>query len=72
MANNKDDLAKKLGNNIKIFRKKLKLTQLELSIQADIVEDYLQSIEVGRRKPSLDVLEKIAKALKIELYELFK
>jgi|MucameStandDraft_1065616.scaffolds.fasta_scaffold10442_6 transcriptional regulator with XRE-family HTH domain len=72
MANNKDDLAKKLGNNIKIFRKKLKLTQLELSIQADIAEDYLQSIEVGRRKPSLDVLEKIAKALKIELYELFK
>ena len=45
MANNKDDLAKKLGNNIKIFRKKLKLTQLELSIQADIAEDYLQSIE---------------------------
>ena len=72
MANNKDDLAKKLGNNIKIFRKKLKLTQLELSMQADIAEDYLQSIEVGRRKPSLDVLEKIAKALKIELYELFK
>ncbi len=72
MANNKDDLAKKLANNIKIFRKKLKLTQLELSIQADIAEDYLQSIEVGRRKPSLDVLEKIAKALKIELYELFK
>ncbi len=72
MANNKDDLAKKLGNNIKIFRKKLKLTQLELSIQAVIAEDYLQSIEVGRRKPSLDVLEKIAKALKIELYELFK
>ena len=72
MANYKDDLAKKLGNNIKIFRKKLKLTQLELSIQADIAEDYLQSIEVGRRKPSLDVLEKIAKALKIELYELFK
>ena len=72
MANNKDDSAKKLGNNIKIFRKKLKLTQLELSIQADIAEDYLQSIEVGRRKPSLDVLEKIAKALKIELYELFK
>lgn len=72
MANNKDDLAKKLGNNIKIFRKKLKLTQLELSIQADIAEDYLQSIEVGRRKPSLDVLEKIGKALKIELYELFK
>ena len=66
MANNKDDLAKKLGNNIKIFRKKLKLTQLELSIQADIAEDYLQSIEVGRRKPSLDVLEKIAKALKKE------
>jgi len=72
MTSKKDDLAEKLGKNIKTFRKKLKLTQLELSIQADIVEDYLQSIEVGRRKPSLNILEKIAKALRVELYELFK
>jgi len=43
-----------------------------LSIQVNITEDYLQSIEVGRRKPSLDVLEKLAKALKVEPYELLK
>ncbi len=72
MTSKKDNLAEKIGNNIKIFRKKLRLTQFELSIQADIAENYLQSIEVGRRKPSLDMLEKIAKALKVELYELLK
>ena len=72
MANKEDELAKKLGSNIKTYRKILNLTQFELSIQADIAEDYLQSLEVGRRKPSLDVLAKIADALKVELYELLK
>ena len=72
MANKEDELAKKLGSNIKKYRKTLNLTQFELSIQADIAEDYLQSLEVGRRKPSLDVLAKIADALKVELYELLK
>ena len=72
MANKEAELAKKLGSNIKKYRKILNLTQFELSIQADIAEDYLQSLEVGRRKPSLDVLAKIADALKVELYELLK
>ena len=72
MANKEDELAKKLGSNIKKYRKILNLTQFELSIQADIAEDYLQSLKVGRRKPSLDVLAKIADALKVELYELLK
>ena len=72
MANKEDELAKKLGSNIKKYRKILNLTQFELSIQADIAEDYLQSLELGRRKPSLDVLAKIADALKVELYELLK
>lgn len=72
MASNRSNLAKKIGSNIKVFRKKLKLTQFELSIQADIAEGYLQSIETGRRKPSLDILEKIAKALRVEPYELLK
>ena len=72
MANKEDELAKKLGSNIKKYRKILNLTQFELSIQADIAEDYLQSLEVGRRKPSLRVLAKIADALKVELYELLK
>ena len=72
MANKEDELANKLGSYIKKYRKILNLTQFELSIQADIAEDYLQSLEVGRRKPSLDVLAKIADALKVELYELLK
>jgi len=72
MASKKDKITEKLGANIRTLRKQLKLTQFELSIQVDIAEDYLQSIEVGRRKPSLDVLEKLANALKVEQYELLK
>lgn len=72
MATGVEKIREKLGNNIKKYRKGLKLTQFELSIQADIVEDFLQSIEVGRKMPSMETLGKIADALKVEPYELLK
>lgn len=72
MATGIEKIRENLGNNIKKHRKELKLTQFELSIQADIVEDFLQSIEVGRKMPSMETLGKIADALKVEPYELLK
>ena len=60
----------KIMKNIRKHRKELKLTQFELSIQADVTEDYIQFLETGKRKPSLDVLARIADALKVEPYEL--
>ncbi len=59
-----------LGGNIRKYRKEHKLTQFELSIQVDVTEDYIQAMEKGRRKPSLDVLARLADALKVEPYEL--
>ncbi len=72
MTSGLEKIKENLGNNIKKYRKELKLTQFELSIQADIVEDFLQSIEVGRKMPSMETLGKIADALKVEPYELLK
>ncbi len=72
MANSTIKTKENLKNNIKKYRKKLGLTQVELSIQADISTYYVSDLEIGRRNPSLDVLCKIADALKVEAFELLK
>ncbi len=72
MASNKRQVRENLKNNIKIYRKKLGLTQVELSVQADVSSYYISDIEIGRGNPSLDTLCKIANALKVEVYELLK
>lgn len=64
-------LPKTLGKKIKKRRKVQKLTQEELAEKANISLVYMGYIEQGRYAPSLEVLEKIAKALKISLSELF-
>ena len=56
--------------NIKNLRLKLGLTQDVLSEKAGISQDYLSLIELGKRKPSLVRLIKIAKALGVEPYKL--
>lgn len=67
MANLRDILA----NNLKENRKKCGLSQAKLSEKADISTQYIAMIEVSRKFPSPEVLERIAKALGIEAYELF-
>jgi SOS-response transcriptional repressor LexA len=52
-----------VGKNIKQYRKKAGLTQVELARKATISRSYLGDVENDRYKPSLDVLERIAKAL---------
>ncbi len=72
MTSTAKQIKEKLKNNIKAYRKKLGLTQAELAIQADISTYYLSDLEISRGNPSLDVLCKIADALKVEPYELLK
>jgi len=59
-----------LGNRIKRKRRLLNLTQEELAAKVGISPVYVGYIEQGRNTPSLEVLEKIAKALKIKTSEL--
>ena len=67
MANLRDILA----NNLKENRKKCGFSQAKLSEKAEISTQYVAMIEVSRKFPSPEVLERIAKALGIEAYELF-
>lgn len=61
-----------LGRRIKELRKMKGLSQEELSEKVDIDPKHLSRIEVGRGFPSLDTLEKIAKALNVEMKDFFE
>lgn len=59
-----------LGKNISRIRKLHKITAAELAKLAGIKQPYLTQIEKGKRSPSLDVLQRIAKALNTTVSEL--
>lgn len=45
---------------------------MKLSINCDSSAGYIGEIEIGRKFPSTEMIEKIAKVLKVEPYHLFK
>jgi len=60
----------RLGKAIIKLRKKNNLSQEQLALDCYIDRSYLSNIEKGRANPSFKVLYKIAKRLKIKLYQL--
>ena len=61
----------KLGLNIVFFRKRERMTQLDLAELADIDRSHISAIELGNVGISMDVIFKICDALKITPKELF-
>lgn len=59
-----------LGGRIASFRHQAGMTQEQLAEKADIAPSYLARIEVGARRPTLDVLGRLAAALEIQLHGL--
>ncbi len=64
-------LPKALGKRIQKLRRNTELTQEELAEKIGISRAYMGFIEQGRYSPSLEVLEKIAKVLRIRMSDLF-
>jgi len=60
------------GRRIRSLRNLKGWTQQELGERADINYKFLGEIERGQQNPSFEVLTKIAKALGIEILELFR
>ena len=60
-----------MGRRIRYLRNLQGMTQEQLGTIANLSYKYLGSIERGEKNPSIDNLEKIAEALKVELHELF-
>lgn len=64
-------LPKVLGKKIQKQRNVIGYTQEELGDKVGISRAYMGYIEQGRYAPSLEVLEKIAKALKSPISDFF-
>jgi transcriptional regulator with XRE-family HTH domain len=60
-----------LAINIKQNRCRLGLTQAKLAEKADASTQYVAMIELGRKFPSLEMLERLATALGIDNLDLF-
>ena len=60
-----------LAQNLKENRKKLGITQPELAERAGLSTHYLAMIEIARKFPTANVLDKLAVALEIQPNELF-
>ena len=67
----KSKIHQQLAENIRKVRKEKGLTQEQLAYEAELNRAYIGYIERGERNPSVDTLNKIAKALKTSLKELF-
>ena len=65
-------LYEKFGLNVVYYRKKKKLTQLQLAELADVDRSHISAIELGNVGVSMDVIFKLAEVLQITPKELFE
>jgi transcriptional regulator with XRE-family HTH domain len=62
----------RVSKNIQRIRREKDLSQEEVAHRADIHQTYLSGVETGKRNPSILVVERIAKALGVDVSEFFK
>jgi transcriptional regulator with XRE-family HTH domain len=57
--------------NLKKFRNERGISQFRLADLCDTATNYIGEIEIGRRFPSLKLIEKMGEALEVEPYRFF-
>lgn len=65
------DIKLKVGQRIKELRKGLELSQEALAYKAEVDRTYVTDVENGRRNVSLEILERLIKALDVPFTEFF-
>ena len=65
------DLYEKFGLNIVYYRKRRRLTQLQLAELVDVDRSHISAMELGKVGASLDVIFKLCEVLDITPKELF-
>lgn len=66
------DIKDKFGKRLISLRKERKMSQENLSELSGLNRPYISAIEQGKRNISLEVIEKLAQALEIEIKEFFE
>lgn len=57
--------------NLKKYRKAKKLSQMKIAEQCGTSASYIGEIEIGRKFPSVEMIERLAETLEISPYCLF-
>ena len=65
------DIKLKIGQRIRLLRKEQKLSQEALGLMADVDRTYVTDVEAGRRNVSIEILERLIKALNISIGDFF-
>ena len=60
------------GQRVSTFRGDRGLSQEALALKAGINRTYIASLEAGQRNPSLDMVARLALALKVDVAELVR
>jgi len=68
---NEDELYEILGDNIRRYRKSKGFSQDNLAYESGVNRAYIGYIERAERRPSIRTVYKIARTLKIPLYQFF-
>ena len=71
MVKDEDNIRDILAKNIKEYRRKNGFSQDKLAEKAGISKPFVAMIEVSRKFPTPDVLDRIAGALHIKTWQLF-
>ena len=67
----KADIKKTFGRSVCFLRKKLDLSQREVSVRSGLHRTYISDVERGERNLSLESIEKLANALEVSIPTLF-
>ena len=65
------NIKQKVGQRIKELRKELELSQEALALKAEVDRTYVTDVENGRRNVSLEIMERLIKALEVSISEFF-
>jgi len=60
-----------VGQRIKVLRKEIELSQEALALKAEVDRTYVTDVENGRRNVSVEILERLIKALDVSIADFF-
>ena len=66
------DVRVRIGLNVQQIRRDCGLSQEELASRANVHQTYLSGVERGLRNPSALVLDRIAKAMRVDVEDLVR
>ena len=60
-----------IGDRLRALREEKKFTQGDIEKRTGLLRAHISSIENGRTVPTVETLEKLARALEVPMYQLF-